>query len=95
MFAGSMRRDGLAVACMGIDGQPLSLVPGNAGSESGGGNALVAEHLRESLQSFSQGKRACISGALQGVPVEGNAKGVSPRILTKMACMEESNGMIW
>ena len=23
VFAGSMRRDGLAVACMGIDGQPL------------------------------------------------------------------------
>ena len=28
MFAGSMRRDGLAVACMGIDGQPLSLAHG-------------------------------------------------------------------
>ena len=79
-----MRRDGLAVACMGIDGQPLSLVPGNAGSESGGGNALVAEHLRESLQSFSQGKRACIQ--------EGNAKGVSPRILTKVACMGNRMG---
>ena len=87
MFAGSMRRDGLAVACMGIDGQPLSLVPGNAGSESGGGNALVAEHLRESLQSFSQGMRIR--------PGCENAKGVSPRILAKWACMEEPNGLIW
>ena len=25
---------------------------------------------------------------------EGDAKGVSPRILTELACMEESNGMI-
>ena len=27
--------------------------------------------------------------------VEGNAKGVSPRILTKLACMEKPNGLIW
>ena len=26
---------------------------------------------------------------------KGNAKGVSPRILTKLACMEEPDGLIW
>ena len=41
MFLGSVGEDGLAGARLGADGQPLPSRGGDAGGESGGGNAVV------------------------------------------------------
>ena len=40
-----MRTDRLANSCLRVDGQPLSSVTGDAGSESGEGDGMVFEHV--------------------------------------------------
>ena len=46
---GGMHTHGLDGACVCFDGKPLPSVVGNPGGESGGGNAMGAEHLYPAL----------------------------------------------
>ena len=50
-------------------------------------NAAKWKYCSLKKRYFLRGVSAC-SGRV-------NAKGVSPRILTKLACMEKPNGLIW
>lgn len=62
---------------------------------------MTLEKLIEKLQSAEKQneelsmKIAQLEAQIAWFKKHGNAKGVSPRILTKLACMEEPDGLIW
>ena len=60
--------EGLASARMVSYGEPLPSSGGDARRQSGGWDALVAEHVCEPVQPVPWRAGACFSGALQGDP---------------------------
>src|SRR5690349_8879242 len=61
-----MCEDGLANPCLCADGQSLPFAGGNPGSESGGGDEMVARNLYATFQRTAQSFWSFVPGALQG-----------------------------
>ena len=92
MSAGGVRGERLAAACVGVDGESLPSVCGDAGAELGGGDEVAARHFLESFQSIPEDERTCFPGALQGDRAARGCGGTGVPLHSFESCSRRTGG---